>query len=179
MKPLVTPLLTVVVAVGACSQEREQRFAAELVEQVLESQRAEFVVDPNDGVVLARDALSMVTNPCSRGFPRGLTGYWEPTPEELRDLELGLPARLARDVPLTARPLGTKRIVVARQYVGMLRGGVKVIYVNGMPADLLERHRAEWYRGELQVCDGGASFFGIVYDPATKQFDSFEGNSPF
>ena len=71
-----------------------------------------------------------------------------------------------------------RRIVVWRQYVGMLRRGVKVIYVNGMPADSLERHEAEWRRGQLQVCGGGAANFGIVYDTATKQFDSFEGNGP-
>jgi hypothetical protein len=167
------------IAVGACSQEPEPRAAAELAEQVLATQRAEFVVDPSYSVVLGRDALGTVTNPCSRSFPSGLTGYWEPTSEELRDLEIRLPARLAEEIPLLARPLNTKRIVVARQYVGMIRGGVKVIYVNGMPADLLERQEAEWRSGQLQVCDGGARNFGIVYDTTTMEFDSFAGNSPF
>ncbi|MEZ5292837.1 MAG: hypothetical protein R2745_17275 [Vicinamibacterales bacterium] len=174
----VAPLLVVVATLGGCNQEPEHRVAADLAEQLRASRQAEFIVEPDGGVVLGRDAVRSLMNPCSRGFPPGLTGYWAPTTDELRELEERLAAQLAQDVPLISRPLNRRRLVVWRQYVGMLRGGVKVIYVNGMPAESLERHEAEWRRGQLLVCGGGASNFGIVYDTTTRQFDSFEGNGP-
>lgn len=178
MTRCIAPLLVIHVAVAACSQPPTHRVAAEVAEQVLASQDGEFVVDPDGGVVLGRDAVAALSNPCSRGFPVGLTGYWVPTAGALRDLESRLPQSLARDVPVLSRPLNVKRIVIWRQYVGLYRSGVRVIYVSGMPSDSLERHQVLWRRGHLHVCGGGALHFGIVYDTATKQFDSFEGNGP-
>lgn len=138
----------------------------------------EYVVAPDDGVVLSRQDAPGVVRPCSREFPAGLEGYWQPSPAEVRALESALPRRLAQDIPRPGVMRSVRRLRVYRQYVGMYRAGTRVIYINGMPPDAVEPQKDEWRRGGLQVCGGGTLFFGLVYIPSTQTFDSFEGNGP-
>jgi hypothetical protein len=59
-----------------------------------------------------------------------------------------------------------------RQYVGVVVAGRKLIYVNG----ICEKPPSYWRRALVDVCDGGACYWGVLYDPSTGEFSQFEMN---
>jgi hypothetical protein len=65
-----------------------------------------------------------------------------------------------------------------RQYLGIVIGGRRLIYVNVFPRWLVERPELvrivpqDWRRVFVSVCDGGDGFSGALYDPETSRFSS-------
>ena len=55
-----------------------------------------------------------------------------------------------------------------RQYLGLLRGEKRAIYVNIFPYHPVAT--ADWATEPVIVCDGGASFFGAEFDVVSRQF---------
>ncbi len=187
MKDLIPTILVAALCLSACGDQPIAEHSAPAAGRSASASRAvpaiapiniEYVVAPDGGVVLSREAAQGLLQPCSRSFPAGLEGYWQPTPADLLALESALPRRLAQDIPRHELMPDVRRIRVYRQYVGMFRAGAKVIYINGMPSDTVERYPDQWRQGGLQACGGGALFFGLVYTPSAHAFDSFDGNGP-
>jgi len=68
-----------------------------------------------------------------------------------------------------------------RQYLGIRVGGRNLIYVNAFDeftAKQLQEYKAkiDWRETPIIGCDGGQSFWGVVYDPATGKFSDLEIN---
>lgn len=59
-----------------------------------------------------------------------------------------------------------------RRYVGVVVAGRRLIYINGMCV----KPPSYWRRALVNVCDGGACFWGVFYDPSTGEFSQFEMN---
>jgi hypothetical protein len=59
-----------------------------------------------------------------------------------------------------------------RQYVGILIGGQRFIYINGMG----EKPDDDWRYRLQDVCDGGSSFWGVVYNVQSGSFSDLETN---
>jgi hypothetical protein len=57
--------------------------------------------------------------------------------------------------------------------LGIIVGERKLIYVNGFPKDLVPK---DWRERFVTVCDGGVSFWGVLYDPQAKTFFDLEAN---
>ena len=131
-------------------------------------------------------------NQCSREAPKPDGAYWIPTSAQIRAIEPALPA-LARRVPQDYRNLPALTDPTLRQYTGFTLKGQRLIYVNFGPDDwrftelLHERERRDgpahrWPEVKerllekilperpLNMCDGGAFFWGVVYNPATRTF---------
>ncbi|MDQ4080325.1 MAG: hypothetical protein M3125_06155 [Gemmatimonadota bacterium] len=147
-----------------------------------------------------------VLTQCSRGTPRGVAGFWRPTPADVavaegavdRALILALDSLLARDAAGLPEWLKEPRASwpdqYYRQYAGLRhRDGRRTIYVNGVavgwPLELSQRvaqhdtthshpfSKPDWWRySAATVCDGGESFFGAEYDPLSKRVLSFQFN---
>ncbi len=58
---------------------------------------------------------------------------------------------------------------VLRQYAGLTVHGKKAICVNAFPRNV----PVTWRKDLVQVFDVGPSYFSVIYDPATAQFDHF------
>jgi hypothetical protein len=157
-------------------------------------------------VILPDSAMRDVLTQCSRGAPRGVSGFWRPTPADVavaenavdRALALALDSVIARDgvgeTEWLKRPRAGWPDQYYRQYAGLKhRDGRRTIYINGLaagwPRELSERVPAEeatsshpfakpdWWRSTVAtVCDGGESFFGAEYDPLSKRVLSFQFN---
>jgi hypothetical protein len=58
-----------------------------------------------------------------------------------------------------------------RQYIGLVVGGRRIIYINGAHEKILRSARQpdEWKTVAWNGCDGGLLFFGAEYDPATGE----------
>jgi hypothetical protein len=136
------------------------------------------VWDAKDGVIFPPEKAKTLLKQCSRDEPNGITGYWLPQTGQIVELEHRLPALLERKIQQmadAAEPHGPHMPNYLRQYAGLLIGGRKVIYVNGFPGDQtfrgdgLER-RTDWRTKPVLVCDGYIGYFGVEYDPETRDF---------
>ena len=128
---------------------------------------------------------------CSRPTPRERAGpFWSPSPAQIEELETKLPAYLrqqgyAKEADGLARSL--------RQYVGFVRAGRKLIYLNEFPVSVLESEKEvcqgirevkakefcepdHWRHAAIFVCDGGDDFWGLEYDHESKAFRALEFN---
>lgn len=73
-----------------------------------------------------------------------------------------------------------------RQYAGFVQNGHRLIYVNGFPDDAAEMFaegkivtcadHIRWQYRAIVTCDGGPSFYGMEYDPQTRQFQHLQFN---
>ncbi len=122
--------------------------------------------------VVTRPVIAaQVLDTCSRSSPGreagAVTGYWAPSRQQVEQLEAQLP-RLEAQVPNAAD--------FDRQYVGIEMGGRQVIYLNAF--HLPDGADIDPSRDAIRVCDGGAQFWGAVFDPATGAFSDVQFNGP-
>jgi hypothetical protein len=108
-----------------------------------------------------------VLRTCSRPSPdrEGALAQWIPTPEQIRTLESALPELSTRvEAPASYQ----------RQYVGIVRDGRRLVYVNAWPARV--DASLDPSREAMRACDGGDMFWGVVWDPELRAFSEFEAN---
>lgn len=109
---------------------------------------------------------------CSRRTPDAVTGFWEPSPGEIERLERLLVNYLAIREKLRT-PIPPKGVQYHRQYVGIVKAGVRMIYGNFY----LDRVSQKSEKTEPAIiCDGGPSHWGIVFNPQTGEFEELEFN---
>lgn len=122
-------------------------------------------------VVTRPVVAAQVLDTCSRSSPgRGpgrVTGYWAPSRQQVEQLEAQLPS-LEAQVPKAAD--------FDRQYVGIEMDGRQLIYLNAF--HLPDDADIDPARDAIRVCDGGAQFWGAVFDPASGSFSDVQFNGP-
>ena len=110
---------------------------------------------------------------CSREGPGKVNEGWLPTAEQILQAETLLP----KFVRSNGRPKGPLSYFY-RQYLGVVIGDKRLIYVNVFPRWLIERDElsgiapSNWRTAFINICDGGESFWGALYDPKTSRFSS-------
>ena len=143
--------------------------------------------------ILTGNEAELVLTQCSHYAPEA-SGFWQPAPADISELERRLPAWLSRQ---SHGP--SKEMQYFRQYVGVIHDGRRFIYLNAFPADSI-RDDAEFYKQmkarndpalaawpsnfsehhwrehAVMVCDGGNVYWGVEYDPLTKQFLNLDEN---
>ena len=114
---------------------------------------------------------AQVLDTCSRDSPAkhadGVSGYWAPSRAQIDALE----SRLSQLQPTIAEPAQS-----GRQYVGFIAQGRQLIYINAFTVP--DHENVNPAREAIRVCDGGAQFWGAVFDPATNQFTDVQFNGP-
>ena len=134
---------------------------------------------PPDGVaVLGEIHGAMATSQCSRRPVEGVTGYWLPTLDQARAADSVLFRVLRDERTRTWRmpEAASDRLKYYRQYVGLVRRGERVLYVNGFSAR--PRPGINWREQPITYCDGGTGFFGAIYEPHTSRIVEFRFNAP-
>ena len=131
-------------------------------------QRFRTTLVPNGFEIMTGTEREVVLTQCSRAAPEA-KGFWSPTAADIRALERRLPSYLARQQG--NRPsIGTPYY---RHYVGVTHDGRRSIYLSAFPVGTAE---PDWRRHAQIVCDGGNVFWGVEYDPLTKQFTNLSVN---
>ena len=142
---------------------------------------AGFAASLGEGVVMPLAKGQDLLDQCSRDTP-DVTSYWLPDAGQIADLEKALDPAIASAL--------AKRVEMApdqgydRQYIGIVTGGQKRIYINGFIHELRETKGAEvsyppkefWRTNAVVICGGGSYYFGAIYDLATKKFSDFAFN---
>jgi|SRR5579872_2789356 len=139
-------------------------------------------------VVMTAEQAPGVLGQCSRPAPEETDGpFWTPSPAQIEILEGGLAAYLRQQG--YAKQAGGLADY-ARQYVGFVHSGRKLIYLNALlaagVADLPpcrpdtgwgEACGPEgWRHTAIMVCDGGDGYWGLEYDPETKTYSQLGFN---
>ena len=97
--------------------------------------------------------------------PGRVSGYWAPSRQQVDQLEAKL-SSLEAQVP--------KVLDFDRQYVGIESAGKRLIYINAF--HLPDDSGINPAREAIRVCDGGAQFWGAVFDPASNTFSELQFN---
>jgi hypothetical protein len=129
---------------------------------------------PSEGILILPPSLGLtLLNQCSRKAPEGANEFWRPSPREIAELEGLLVSYLEarRQAGERVPPLAP---VYHRQYVGYIQNGIRYIYGNYYPTGPGLSGRQE--QRPVVICDGGASFWGIVYKVQAKQFEAPQFN---
>lgn len=164
---------------------------------VTEGPAAGYLVS-EQAAVLPLAAAPRTLEACMRNVPGRVQGYWTPGEALVRDVERRLPPVLDRVLVRVAHANDYEHTATTadyhRQYVGITRGGKRLVYVNGVTRWFVKRRMelaqdprfgpvdtaaVSWRRVPLDACDGGSGFFGVVYDPETGEFGRVEFNQPF
>ena len=115
--------------------------------------------------VIAAQVLDTCSRP-SPGRDEGrVTGYWAPSRKQIEALE----AQLHQLEGQVRSPQDFDR-----QYVGIEAEGRELIYVNAFR--LPDGSGIDPAREAMRACDGGAMFWGAVFDPQTAAFSEFHAN---
>ena len=141
---------------------------------------------PGTYFVLPPSQARAAGDQCSRPAPEVESG-WAMTDADAQAVERRLPA-LAETAPErpSAVSAASYRVDLAtsvRQYVGVVVGGRRLVYVNAFPQQMLDRDADMPPERQLHadqrvvvVCDGGPAFWGVVFDPATGTFSGLDFN---
>jgi hypothetical protein len=129
------------------------------------AQMASFGLPKTGSFVLSVGLGSALLKQCSRDVPRPVSGFWLPSSEQIAKLEQRAVAYVGDSESKKQR--APDRIAYHRQYVGVVVKGKRLIYGNFYPANF-ESSRNE-ASSSVVICDGGASFWGLVFDPETNQ----------
>jgi len=147
---------TVAAAGGALGQSAEMKLPGAGV----------FILPVNAGQSLLRQ--------CSRETPDNVSQFWNPSFEQIKKLE-GLLPKYVRD-GAARKPTVRDGVEYHRQYVGIVVRGKRLIYGNFYPASVSDGFDEK--STPVIVCDGGASFWGIVFEPESSVFLDLEVNGP-
>ena len=117
---------------------------------------------------------------CSRPGPPKFDGTWTPSDADIQELE----SRLSKISKLRTHGFRRSRRIqhpdeYYRQYLGIRVGKRNLIYINAL--DSWDPTRSPevlsiWRNTPIIGCDGGDSFWGAVYDPASGTFSDLEIN---
>jgi hypothetical protein len=111
---------------------------------------------------------------CSHEPSVARANYWIPTAEQIVDLEIKMAWVMSERerTGLLVPPAGER---FNGQYIGFTRKGVRHIYGNFFPSHMIDEERwtFEWSPFEKPMCvaDGGRHFWGIVYNPETREIE--------
>ena len=116
---------------------------------------------------------------CSRDVPGHVSSGWDPTPTQVAQAEARLPGFVVKNRDKTRDRQPPKPFdQYVRQYLGVVIDDETFIYVNLFPRDIVEsrarfgKEPDDWRSTFVVVCDGGASFWGVLFDPRTLRFFS-------
>ncbi|HUQ31384.1 MAG TPA: hypothetical protein VM095_04655 [Pyrinomonadaceae bacterium] len=99
-------------------------------------------------------------------------GAWTPGRSSVLKLEERIEAYLKKAAAKRSPALWSKLAKYKRQYVGVMRNGRKVIFVNFF----CDAFDADWKNNPVAVDDGGDCFFNLLYDPGSYAFSDLQIN---
>ena len=159
MKPRISGLL-LVCAVAAASASLAQPAPMKLPVGGL------FILPISAGQSLLRQ--------CSRSSPSNVSQFWSPSLEQIQRLERALPGYVRFNEG--RKPVIAHTVEYHRQYVGIVVNGKRLIYGNFYPTTVSDYFDEK--STPVVVCDGGASFWGIVFEPESSVFIELQINGP-
>jgi hypothetical protein len=124
--------------------------------------------------ILPVSAGQSLLRQCSRSSPPNVSQFWSPSVEQIQRLERALPGYVRSSEG--RKPVIAHTVEYHRQYVGIIVNGKRLIYGNFYPTSVSDYFDEK--STPVIVCDGGASFWGIVFEPESSAFIDLQINGP-
>ena len=140
------------------------------------------VIIPNQSALLDSTKAVELVSTCSRYSPQ-IEGSWNPSGKQIKKMESQLykiGEIISDNCCFTGEQVGNVNYFY-RQYVGVIIEDQKYIYINAFPSGEFENwpkeiEKPDWKVEPYGVCDGGPSFWGILYDPNSNKFSNLAFN---
>ena len=131
--------------------------------------------------ILPPDQAEALLKQCSRDTPQHVDGAWEIPSNMAAQLEqdLGKLSGLKARQCCSAGESVSNPATFYRQYVGITIQGRKYVYINAFPLVIVgnaRQNKDAWKHEPVMTCDGGSDFWGVLYDPETRQFSELAFN---
>jgi hypothetical protein len=125
-------------------------------------------------VVLPESAAKDLVHYYSRPGLEHLDGIWMPAEADVKEMESRLPqvSKLREDDEKNGRQIRTPEKYY-RQYLGILAGKHKFIYINAFCTD---PPPPRWKQRLEEVSDGGACYWNVFYDTVSGEFSNLQIN---
>lgn len=129
---------------------------------------------PDSQVVLKKRNGKLLLHQCSRRSVTDVTSYWHINKEDLTILQNSFTKVLALDeYGHRIQDLN----LFAYQYVGVVINKRKFIYINAFNKSYINHKIGkDWKKVGIQVCDGGPSFWGVLFDIDLASFKELSIN---
>lgn len=123
------------------------------------------------GTILTGEQAYKVFQQLSRPVPDPKEGIWVPSTDEVNAFRRHLDIFVKGPPLLIQRPIDD----YVFQYVGFLRDGRRLIYVNAVAYPYV--NKTSWKTGAIIAADGGAALsFGAEYDVGREMILNFHAN---
>lgn len=132
---------------------------------------------PKYSIVLDSTNGPAIINQCSRDHPKNVSGFWNVSVDEISILEKNFGKVLLiriKDGFGNIRVCDLTHFVY--QYMGLTIVGEKYIYINASTG--FSGNEGLWRHYPVNICDGGASYWGVLFNLQTKEFSqlAFDGS---
>lgn len=134
-------------------------------------------------IISANNGLIMM-NQCSRSTPENINGFFELAKNDVEQLEENF--KNVYSLKSTKCCYAKKKIQnlenFAFQYIGVMIKNEKYIYINALRfsnSDEVDESKSffkNWKTLPINVCDGGSSYWGVLYHIKRKKFIQFSIN---
>lgn len=150
-------------------------FPACILSQGLLAQVSSF--KPQHTVILGKKQGPEMIHQCSRATPDSVTEFFTPTGKEVSLMEehLGQVLDLKASLCCITGDWLEKLDGYAFQYTGVVIKGERFIYVNAFPQWYIE-HATYWKAKPVRICDGGKSFWGVLFSLKSQTFSQLAFN---
>jgi hypothetical protein len=132
---------------------------------------------PEHCAILKADKGKELMNQCTRCTPKDITTFWDLTQADVEKLQNSFKKvlKLKSSVCSTSYP-NTPISELERflfQYIGVYIGGQKFIYINAFAS---RDTKDQWKTEPVSLCDGGISFWGVLFNLGNSEFSQLEIN---
>jgi len=117
--------------------------------------------------LLPASEAKKATNQCSRPSPEKFSDTWQPTESDIKEMESRFSEikKLRAECCIQGQKIEDPEEFYM-QYVGIVVGGKKLIYISAFADDKPPEY---WKEQAVNICDGGNEW-GVLYDPEKKRF---------
>jgi hypothetical protein len=134
--------------------------------------KSEYYFKSQKSIVLAPDKGHEVVNQYSRDVIDSIDSFWTVTDKDIRLLENNFKKiTQLKESYDEIKALDT----YAYQYVGVVRGRKKFIYINALHLPYAEYNK-DWTEHPIKINDGGDGFWGVLFDIEKQEFSSLSIN---
>ena len=135
--------------------------------------------DQTDGFVIEPSAKALKYRPCSRPYVENIQGLWKVGAGELFEIDPKLDSLLETTPKTGVKGTGLKTEDYQLQFLGLNVGKDSLIYINAFrrPSKMeAEAHLPDLKKEMVNLCDGGSSSWGAVWNKKSHQFIRFDVN---
>lgn len=119
-------------------------------------------------IVMDINSKTQSFSPCSRVFPQGVTGFWQPKTSDAREIDNSIDSAVKKLI-LQKGLQDDSVLPIRMQLLGIIVNGDSLVYINGFPS-YMNGNAKKASSEMIDVCDGGSEYWSILWRRKLKTF---------